>query len=159
MPLNGSLETSSLYISLNARSHAGSYHWGLFLTDSDLNKKPALHHANNRIGPWTYEEKAVDPDESVTLIVLFFVSKVKNHARAVEIMKGIPADGKPSQRTGEPFSCVTWAKDALVLLHESGEIVLPQTIDKLEVAAVEKGLRYAHKAEGGGGATVITENS
>ncbi|KAG6166365.1 hypothetical protein E4U27_008228, partial [Claviceps purpurea] len=125
----------------------------------DLKKKPALHHANNRIGPWTYEEKIVDPNHSATLIILFFVSKVKNHARTVEIMKGIPADGSPSQRTGESFSCVTWAKDALVLLHESGEIVLPQTIDELEVTVVEEGLDHASTAESGGGATVVPENS
>lgn len=153
MPLNGSLEASSIYISLNARSQPETYvgppltqllrlflsnsvadspqHWGLLLTD--LHTNPVLHHASNRIGPWTYEQKTADPEQSVTLIVLLLVDKVKNHSRAREVIKGIPADGNPSQRTGESFSCRIWAKDVLVSLHECGEIVLPKNIGRIKM--------------------------
>lgn len=157
MPLNGSLEASSIYISLNARSQPETYHWGLLLTD--LHTNPVLHHASNRIGPWTYEQKTADPEQSVTLIVLLLVDKVKNHSRAREVIKGIPADGNPSQRTGESFSCRIWAKDVLVSLHECGEIVLPKNIDELESMAVQNGLEYAPSAESGQGATVINNRS
>ncbi|QPH04153.1 hypothetical protein C2857_000927 [Epichloe festucae Fl1] len=157
MPLNGSLEASSIYISLNTRPERGTYHWGLILTD--LHTNPVLHHASNRTGPWTYEEKIAKPDQSLTLIVLRLVGKVKSHSRTREVIKDIPADGSPSQRTGESFSCRIWVKDVLMSLHECEEIVLPETIDKLEILAVKNGLKYAPFAESGQGATVINDTS
>ncbi|KAG6071324.1 hypothetical protein E4U30_000167 [Claviceps sp. LM220 group G6] len=156
MPLNGSLEASSIYLNLNTRPQAGTYHWGLTITDAHMNA--ALHHASNRNGPWMYEERIAKPEQSMSLIVLLLIGKVKNHARMMEVIKGMPADGSPSQRTGEPFSCITWAKDVLVSLHESGEIVLPGTIDELEITAVKNATKYAPSAETGQGATVININ-
>ncbi|KAG6065724.1 hypothetical protein E4U32_006994 [Claviceps aff. humidiphila group G2b] len=157
MPLNGSLEASSIYLNLNTRPQAGTYHWGLTITDPHTNA--VLHHASNRNGPWMYEERIAKPDQSMSLIVLILIGKVKNHARVMELIKGVPADGTPSQRTGVPFSCRIWVKDVLVSLHESGEIVLPGTIDELEIMAVKNGLKYAPSAETGQGATVVTELS
>ncbi|KAG6208376.1 hypothetical protein E4U35_000135 [Claviceps purpurea] len=54
-------------------------------------------------------------------------------------MKDVQADGSPSKRTGESFTCRIWVKDVLVALHDCGEIVLPAIIDVLEGMAVEKG--------------------
>ncbi|KAG6270943.1 hypothetical protein E4U49_004954 [Claviceps purpurea] len=153
MPLNGTLEASCIYISLNSRAQEGSYHWGLIITDPEM--RVVLHHASNRLGPWVYEEKSVDPEQSMTLVVLFLVSKIKSHSRTLGVIKGMPADGCPSKRTKEAFSCVTWAKDILVLLHECGEIVLSGTIDELEDKAVKEGLEHAGTAESGAGATVV----
>ncbi|KAG6185217.1 hypothetical protein E4U46_005564 [Claviceps purpurea] len=172
MPLNGNLEASSIYVSLNARRRAETYvgspstqlqapafisHWGLILTDPGMNA--AFHHANNLYGPWKYEEKVAKPDQSTSLIVLVLVGKTKNHSRILEVIRGIPADGSPSMRTGESFTCRIWVKDVLVSLHERGEIVLPGTIDELENVALKQGLKYTRVSGGGGGATVINETS
>ncbi|KAG6150205.1 hypothetical protein E4U37_006352 [Claviceps purpurea] len=74
-------------------------------------------------------------------------------------MKDVPADGSPSKRTGESFTCRIWVKDVLVALNDCGEIILPVIIDVLEGMAVKKGLKYAKIAEGGGGATVTDKDS
>ncbi|KAG6300745.1 hypothetical protein E4U45_003708 [Claviceps purpurea] len=74
-------------------------------------------------------------------------------------MKDVPADGSPSKRTGESFTCLIWVKDVLVALYDCGEIVLPATIDVLEGMDMEKGLKYAKIADGGGGATVTDKGS
>ena len=42
----------------------------------------------------------------------------------------MPVDGKPSERTGEAFSCRTWVKDTLVSLDENGAILLPTDMGK-----------------------------
>ncbi|KID88394.1 hypothetical protein MAJ_11067, partial [Metarhizium majus ARSEF 297] len=155
MPLTGSLQAKSIYISLNTRPQAGEYHWGLILTDS--HKNPVLYHATNRNGPWTFEARKAKPDQSMSLIVLILVDKVKSHSRTKEIIESIPADGSPSQRTGEFFTCRIWIKDVLIALHDYGEITLPTDIDSLETLAVRHGLRYAPYAEGGYGATVVND--
>ncbi|KAG6114303.1 hypothetical protein E4U13_003417 [Claviceps humidiphila] len=157
MPLNGNLKASSIYLTLNARRRPETYHWGLILTDPDMNA--AFHHANNLYGSWKYEEKVAKPDQSTTLTVLVLVGRTKNHPRIMEVIRGIPADGSPSKRTGESFTCRIWVKDVLVSLHECGEIVLPGTIDELENMALEQGLRYRRVAGDSGGATVINETS
>ncbi|KAG6285905.1 hypothetical protein E4U09_006998 [Claviceps aff. purpurea] len=177
MPLNGSLEASSIYITLNTRRRAGTYvglpltqllrsflpnsvadlpkHWGLTLTDPHM--KAAFHHANNLLGSWEYEEKVAKPDQSGTLVVLVLVGKAKNHSRIMEVIRGIPADGSPSKRTGEFFTCRIWVKDVLVSLHERREIVLPGTIDELEKMAVKEGLQYTDLIADGRGAMVINK--
>lgn len=106
-------------------------HWGLILTDSY--KKPTLHHASNRNGPWIYEERNAKPDQSMSLIVLIRVGKIKTHSRMRDVIKGIAADGNPSQRTGEAFTCRIWVKDVLMALHDYGEIVLPMDISKFMI--------------------------
>ncbi|KAG6087468.1 hypothetical protein E4U15_007826 [Claviceps sp. LM218 group G6] len=157
MPLNGSIEASSIYVTLNIRKRAGTYHWGLILTDPEMNA--AFHHANNLHGLWKYEEKVAKPDQSTTLIVLVLVGKTKNHTRIMEVIRGIPADGSPSIRTGESFTCRIWVKDVLVSLHESGEIVLQKDVDELEEMVMKKGLQYTPFTKSGRGATIIKEIS
>lgn len=107
-------------------------HWGLILTDSYGN--PILHHASNRTGPWKYEEREARPEQSMSLIVLIRVDKVKSHSHTMDVIKSIPAVGTPSRRTGEDFTCRIWIKDVLVALHECGEIVLPTNIGKFTLA-------------------------
>ncbi|KAG6072095.1 hypothetical protein E4U33_003376 [Claviceps sp. LM78 group G4] len=177
MPLNGSLEASSIYLTLNARRRPKTYvgspltqlvrsflsnsvanlpkHWGLILTDPVMNA--AFHHVNNLYGPWKYEKKVAKPDQSKTLIVLVLVGKAKNHSQIMEVIRGTPADGSPSKRTGESFTCRIWVKDVLVSLHERGEIVLPGTIDELEKMALNEGLQYADLIAEHQGATVINK--
>ncbi|KAG6113869.1 hypothetical protein E4U31_007639 [Claviceps sp. LM219 group G6] len=167
MPLNGSLEASSIYLTLNARRRPETYvgspltqfisHWGLILTDPHM--EAAFHHVNNLYGPWKYEEKVAKPDQSKTLAVLVLVGKIKNHSRIMGVIRDTPADGSPSIRTGESFTCRIWVKDVLVSLHERGEIVLPGTIDELEKMAVKEGLQYTDLIAEHRGATVINKPS
>lgn len=93
----------------------------------------------------------------MSLIAMLQVAKVNNHSRAKEVIQSIPADGSPSQRTGEAFDCRIWVKDVLVALCEQGVIALPADIDALERKAVQHGLRHAPYSEGGHGATVIND--
>ncbi|KAK7935111.1 hypothetical protein PG985_000606 [Apiospora marii] len=130
-------------------------HWGLILTVP--NQTPVLHHASNRAGPWSYEVRAGRPENSMTLIVLVRVGALKSHSEATNVMKTIPADGSPSRRTGEAFTCRIWIKDVLMALHEAGQIALPVDIDALERAAVRHAVNHAKSAESGNGATVIND--
>ncbi|KAG6181951.1 hypothetical protein E4U10_007122, partial [Claviceps purpurea] len=82
---------------------------------------------------------------------------IKSQSRTLGVMKDVQADGSPSKRTGESFTCRIWVKDVLVALHDCGEIVLPAIIGR--GMAVKKGLKYAKIAEGGGGATVTDKDS
>ncbi|KAG6037170.1 hypothetical protein E4U41_005304 [Claviceps citrina] len=148
------LQTESIYIAMYSTAHLRKFHWGLVLIDSM--KQARLFHANNRVH-WLLEEKPVSPEQSLTLVVLIRLDKVRSLSRTKKIMRSIPADGSPSRRTGEFFTCRIWVKDAIVALHDQGEIALPTDIDSLETLAVGWGLKYASRAEGGGGATLVDD--
>lgn len=45
-------------------------------------------------------------------------------AKLNEVLASIPADGKPSARTGKEFNCRTWVFDVLVKLHGEGGLKL-----------------------------------
>ncbi|KAF5566520.1 hypothetical protein FPHYL_3746 [Fusarium phyllophilum] len=94
--------------------------------------QPVLHHATNLAGPWQYEERRGESAIDLTLIVLVKASGFSNVLRATQIIQSVPADGKPSRRTGMAFTCRIWVKDALVELHEKGEIFLPNDIEVIE---------------------------
>jgi hypothetical protein len=103
-------------------------HWGIILTDTTATS--VLHDASNRAGPWTYREKRGDPAHSLTLIALIRVSDVSDHPLATHIIQSSPANGNPSRRTGETFTCRIWVKDTLVALHDNGVITLPADIGR-----------------------------
>ncbi|KAK7963895.1 hypothetical protein PG988_010869 [Apiospora saccharicola] len=127
----------------------GCMHWGLILTAP--NQTPVLHHASNRAGPWSYEVRAGKPEKSMTLIVLVRVDALKSHSGATDVIKTIAADGSPSRRTGEAFTCRIWIKDVLMALHAAGQSALPVDI------AVRHAANNAKSAESGSGATVIND--
>ncbi|OTA90526.1 hypothetical protein M434DRAFT_397897 [Hypoxylon sp. CO27-5] len=152
MPLNGKLEASTLYLSLNSRPKKGEYHYGIVATDA--NAQATLYHASNLGGHWRMESKTSRPESSMSLVVLVKIDAVrKNNLPAV--VKSIPADGAPSKRTREAFDCLTWVKDALVALDANGIIRLPANVDDIVSEAKKQGSKYASRAERGGGATVI----
>ncbi|KAM0322063.1 hypothetical protein ACHAPQ_009184 [Fusarium lateritium] len=128
-------------------------HWGLILTDDSAT--PVLHDASNRAGPWAYRERHGDPAQSLTLIALIRVGPVSNHPLAIQIIQSLPANGSPSRRTGEAFTCRIWVKDVLVALHENAAITLPADIDVIERQAVSIGLELSLISEAGKGATVL----
>ncbi|KAH7214337.1 hypothetical protein BKA60DRAFT_610015 [Fusarium oxysporum] len=140
MSLNGNLESSSIYIAMKSRPSPREYHWGLIVTD-DIGR-PVLHHATNLTGPWKYEERRNDSAIDLTLIVLVKASGVSNVPRATQIIQSVPADGKPSRRTGAAFTCRIWVKDALVELHETGEIFLADDIEVIETEAIAYAERF-----------------
>ncbi|KAG5758619.1 hypothetical protein H9Q69_013339 [Fusarium xylarioides] len=117
--------------------------------------RPVLHHATNLAGPWQYEERRGESAIDLTMIVLVKASSVSSILRATQIIKSVPADGKPSRRTGTAFTCRIWVKDALVELHEKGEIFLPNGIEVIETEAIAYAERYAANSEQGKGAAVV----
>jgi len=137
------IQKLSLYVSLYARSIQGEFvrllvfrstypsltnraqHWGLLVTDSQ--SRGTLHHAKDNPS-WQYEKKIAKVDNSATLVCLVRIGSVTSVHDAESVMESIPADGKPSQRTGEEFNCGTWAKDSLVALDSKGVIQLPRDI-------------------------------
>jgi len=111
----------------------------------------------------------------MSLIALLRVSSVKSIESAKDVIQGVPADGLPSQRNGEAFTCRTWAKDVVVALDEHDVISLPtdigerlhhelqflienlglmEVLETLQGVAEVFGADHANLAEGGGGATV-----
>ncbi|KAI1813152.1 hypothetical protein GGS20DRAFT_554650 [Poronia punctata] len=153
MPLNGSPLPNSVYISLDSRPKPNEYHWGLVFIDAKGGC--VLYHALNRDGPWRFQERQGDPgDNSLTLITLVYVGPV-NLRGAIDVVRSVPADGKPSLRNREAFTCRTWVKDVLVALNLSGNIVLPSSVDSLEAKAKDMGARFFRVSEVGGGATVV----
>ncbi|ENH70861.1 hypothetical protein FOC1_g10003314 [Fusarium oxysporum f. sp. cubense race 1] len=153
MSLNGNLESSSIYIAVKSRPSPRQYHWGLIVTDNIW--RPVLHHATNLTRPWKYEERRNESAIDLTLIVLVKASGVSNVPRATQIIQSVPVDGKPSRRTGTAFTCRTWVKDALVELHEKGEIFLANDIEVIETEAIAYAERYAADSEQGKGTAVI----
>lgn len=66
----------------------------------------------------------------MTLIVLVKIGTVAKNG-ILAVMQAVPADGKPSKRSNEPFSCRTWAKDAAAFGQAKGNFVLKGTPGKL----------------------------
>ncbi|CAF3474606.1 unnamed protein product [Fusarium graminearum] len=114
--LNGTVNTISLYISLDSRPSKGEY------------GESTVHHASNRDGPWRYDAEFVDPTNSMTLIAMIKVSDIRSPDLVEHAIRSVPANGNLSGRNGDGFTCRTWVKDALVSLHDSGAIVLPTDI-------------------------------
>ena len=105
-------------------------HCGLIVTDS--NGEGVFFHASNNNGHWRLEEKdPAQPEKSFSLVALVLVSKVDDTKKAMEMIRTIPADGKPFLRTGEAFHCRTWVKDALCALKDGEIIELPTDIGEL----------------------------
>ncbi|EXL91836.1 hypothetical protein FOIG_14946 [Fusarium odoratissimum NRRL 54006] len=138
---------------MKSRPSPREYHWGLIVTDNI--GRPVLHHATNLTGPWEYEERRNESAIDLTLIVLVKASGVSNLPRATQIIQSVPADGKPSRRTGAAFTCRIWVKDALVELHETGEIFLADDIEVIETEAIAYAERYAADSEQGKGTAVV----
>ncbi|PTD02376.1 hypothetical protein FCULG_00011909 [Fusarium culmorum] len=90
----------------------------------------------------------------MTLIAMIKVSDIRSPHLVEHAIKSVPANGSPSRRNGETFTCRTWVKDALVALHDNGAIVLPTDIETMEKKSIQYGMRYCRTSESGGGATV-----
>ncbi|KAK4041698.1 hypothetical protein C8A01DRAFT_34301 [Parachaetomium inaequale] len=151
MPLRGEIIAPS--VSLDARSVQGTYHWGLIIMDSA--EKGSFHHATNPSGGWKYEKRNASPAQSITLITVVRVSGLNGSVQAAtDVIQSVPADGSPSQRTGEAFRCLSWLKDAIVALDAAGIIQLPMDIDTLIRVAKHYAEENRTDAELGHGAYV-----
>ncbi len=64
----------------------------------------------------------------VTLLLIGTITGDMDDARAV--LAHVPADGRPSRRTGDASTCRVWLKDTLVALGEHGVVQLPADIGK-----------------------------
>jgi hypothetical protein len=84
-------------------------------------------------GPWRLDIKdLVDPFSSDRLVCLYrigIISKQDVESGFVEqVMKEVPADGNPSRRTGQSFSCRVWVGDVIAKLAERGVLELKKSI-------------------------------
>lgn len=92
----------------------------------DSETQGTFHHATNPSGGWKYEMRKADPEQYLTLVAMIRVSGLRAPVKAaMDVIKSVPADGSPSQRTGDAFNCSTWLKDAIVALDSAGGIQLP----------------------------------
>lgn len=55
--------------------------------------------------------------DSTTLVLAYKIGQILSPNHVDQVLRGLPADGSPSLRTGEGFNCRTWVKDALMTLH------------------------------------------
>jgi hypothetical protein len=147
MALNGSTLPDSIYVALDARPNKDEYvsprpsqpdlpiqlltvqsnpqHWAIVTTTT--HNAPTLSHASNLTGPWQFLTRPIrrSSDFSMALIVLVKVGTiVKNDRDVATVIQQVLADGEPSKRTGEAFTCRVWVKDALAHLAASGSAVL-----------------------------------
>lgn len=98
----------------------------------DSEHQGSFHHATNPSGGWKYEMRGARLEQSITLVTVVRVGELAggDNAAALQIIRGVPADGTPSQRTEATSSCNTWLKDVLVALDEARVVQLPMPIGK-----------------------------
>jgi hypothetical protein len=86
-------------------------------------------------GPFRLDIKPLaDPFSSERLVSLYRIGKISNEDfgnRAVErVARDVPADGNPSQRTGQTFTCRVWIGDVVAELGRRGVLELKKSIGK-----------------------------
>src|SRR5690348_8635298 len=98
----------------------------------DSEEQGSFHHATNPSGGWKYEMRAARPEQSITLVTVVRVGDLAggDNAAALQVIRSVPADGTPSQRTGAEFRCNTWLKDVPVALDEARVVQLPMPVGK-----------------------------
>ncbi|TGO83953.1 hypothetical protein BPOR_0570g00080 [Botrytis porri] len=62
---------------------------------------------------------------SRTIVFAYKLGCVFSEAALDQAFRAITDFGPISKRTGETFSCRTWMKDSLALLHDEGIVTLP----------------------------------
>lgn len=143
-----SFQANHLYLSLYGRGILGSYMsihpsilsrrfrygfefvklWGIFA--SKLLPEGTLCHAINKDGWWRLETKtAHNPLQSTTLSLIASLTRISVSTDSLDnVLNSVPVDGCPSARTGEPFECLVWVKDALTALNDLGALSLNQDV-------------------------------
>ncbi|KAN0119225.1 hypothetical protein V8E51_001433 [Hyaloscypha variabilis] len=128
-------EPSAIYVTANSRGQPGTFHWGIFVSFSGDSGR--LYHAINHtsvagvVGPWRFEYREINNFlTSRSLVALYRIGKVgEGSLQAVQdTIMTVPADGEPSRRTGQTFTCRIWTGDVLVALHNASLIVLTKSI-------------------------------
>jgi hypothetical protein len=56
---------------------------------------------------------------SSTLVLAYKIGQVSSQSQIDQVLRDVPADGSPSLRTGEAFTCRIWAKDAVMALYNN----------------------------------------
>jgi len=64
----------------------------------------------------------------MSLVILYKIGSVKSPLEADQVLRSLPADGSPSLRTGEEFTCRIWVKDALMALSNNQSLTLKADI-------------------------------
>jgi hypothetical protein len=94
-------------------------HWGLLITSIATSGR--YFHATNKSGGWILEVKlSSDPMSLMSLVLVQKLGEASSPDQMYKALQGVPADGSPSLRTGEPFTCRISLKDAVMALHKNG---------------------------------------
>ncbi|PYH95641.1 hypothetical protein BO71DRAFT_199916 [Aspergillus ellipticus CBS 707.79] len=123
---------------LSSRGALPGFRWGIFIpTATPIGQ---VWHATNREGGWKLDPKtSPNVPFSLSLLLAKKIGAVNqsNWQTCVDILDGIPADGRPSPNTGEVFSCRVWVKDAIIALQNNGIITLGKALSELEDILLE----------------------
>jgi hypothetical protein len=123
--------TPQLYLAFYARlKYPNTYHYALHISSPEGASNPAIrtmkYHCKNIITvtegtvsiPWVYEAVAIDPDSDPRIVVRVLLGDVSRIDLVDSLLEAVPV-GEGSK---EDFNCVSWVKDALLRLDQSGVI-------------------------------------
>lgn len=84
-------------------------------------------------GPWRLDIKdLVDPFSSDRLVCLYRIGTISREdiesGLVEQVVKDVPADGNPSRRTGQSFTCQVWVGDVIMELAKRGLLELKKSI-------------------------------
>lgn len=65
---------------------------------------------------------------SMSLVLVYKLGQASSQSQIEQVIRDLPADGSPSLRTGEGFTCRIWAKDAVMALYNNNLITLTEDI-------------------------------
>ncbi|EHK97843.1 hypothetical protein M7I_6340 [Glarea lozoyensis 74030] len=86
---------------------------------------------------------------SMSLVLVYKLGDVSSPDQVDQVLRSVPADGSPSLRTGEAFTCRIWLKDAIMALDKNQLLKLAAHIDDIEKKAFAAATRLEPAIEEG----------
>lgn len=140
----------SIYALLNTRGALPGFHWGIFIPTASPDGY--LWHATNREGGWKLEhKKSSNVPFSLSLLLAHKIGSVSESdlQPCVDVLNGVPGDGRPSPNTDEKFDCRIWVKDAIIALEKNKIITLKEPLSSIETYLVNTARHYKPGVETG----------
>lgn len=153
-------QNNSIYVLLSSRGAQPGFHWGIFIPTAS----PHGHSwdATNREGGWKLEHRESDNAPfNISLVLARKIGTVEGSTGAntwqtcVDVLNGVPAEGRQSTNSDEEFNCRVWVKDALVALRDHGVIVLSDDVDSIENDLVKVASEHKDSVETGASAAKV----
>ena len=135
-----SLEQNAVYTALLTNDPGRSWHWAIYFhqphTDANGVRFGGYKmHATNRSGTWKYECISLDILATFTLTVIAKIGAIHNPEWGVEFLdeylRAIPMSVPDGDRD-PTFSCLTWFRQAIRVLHNEQFCVKCSDVDALE---------------------------